>query len=95
MMAERLKQPVPDSLLREYQTIEALESYVGLVQNGKGASAFHATNRFDQLSPALADCLLPSDIQPNSADPAEEPRAILVTGATGFSGTIPRSCALE
>ena len=86
MMAERLKQPVPDSLLREYQTIEALESYVGLVQNGKGSSAFHATNRFDQISPAFADCLLPSDIQPNSADPAEEPRAILVTGATGFLG---------
>ena len=86
MMAERLKHPVPDSLLREYQTIEALETYVGLVQNGNGVSAFHATDRLDRLAPALADCLLPSDIQPNSADPAAEARSILVTGATGFLG---------
>lgn len=35
MMAERLKQPVPDSLLREYQTIEALESMSGLCKVGK------------------------------------------------------------
>ena len=87
MVAEKLKRPVPDSLLRKYQTLQALESYIELVQCGQGAAALQAEDRSDQLLPALLDCLLPADIQPGLAKPAGEVRAVLVTGATGFLGS--------
>src|SRR5262245_23401491 len=64
MVSEKLKRPVPDSLLRTYQTLQALESYIKLVQCGTGAGALQIEDRGDQLSPALLDCRFPADVQP-------------------------------
>lgn len=74
---------VPETLLLDCPSVEALERYMESVRGGtrRGPGAPVSLRRR-----MLADSVLPAGIDPASARPPEAVRSILLTGATGFLG---------
>jgi thioester reductase-like protein len=78
-IATALDRELPDSLLCDYPDIASLAR---VLATGRPAPAAAASG----LAGMQADAVLPPDVRPGPERSLEPPRAVLLTGATGFIG---------
>lgn len=76
-LEDEFRTSLPEWLIAEYPDIDALG---GLLASGHSRHAVSLVERMRR------DSVLPNDIQLVVGDPLDPPRAILMTGATGFLG---------
>jgi thioester reductase-like protein len=79
-IAAALDRELPDSLLFDYPDIASLAR--ALRDPDPRPAAFSAG-----IAQMQADAVLPPDVRPQPGTPADAPRAVLLTGATGFVGS--------
>jgi len=78
-IATALDRELPDSLLFDYPDIESLARALTTGAPARVAAA-------NGLAQMQADAMLPPDVRPEPGRPVAPPRAVLLTGATGFVG---------